>query len=88
MSKKIADLAVKVGTYLKDGKEKGRYKNCGIILQKEDGGKMTMIDPTFNFAAVKLAEGRDYVILSEFEVKDGNGQAAAPVQQQAVSFDE
>lgn len=70
MSKKIADLAVKVGSYVKDGENKNRYKNCGIILQKEDGGKMLMIDPTFNFAAVNRDAGRDYVILSEFAVKE------------------
>lgn len=85
MSKKIADLSVKIGTYVKDGKEKGRYKNCGIVLQKEDGGKMLMIDPTFNFAAVNRNDGRDYLILSEFEVKDDKQETKPSA---APNFDE
>ena len=76
-SKKTHDLSVKVGTYLKDGAEKGRYKTCGMILTKDDGGEMIMIDPLFNFAAVQRDTGRDYVILSKFEVKE-NKSAGAP----------
>jgi hypothetical protein len=85
--KKIADLAVKVGQYVKDGETKNRYKNVGIVLQKDDGSKMRMIDPTFNFAAVKLDEGRDYVIISEFEIKDKAEPAQKPTAG-APQFDE
>lgn len=85
MSKKIADLSVKIGTYVKDGKEKGRYKNCGIVLENKDGGKMLMIDPMFNFAAVKRDDGRDYLILSEFEVKDEKQETKPSA---APNFDE
>lgn len=87
-SKKTHDLAVKVGSYTNSqGEQKNRYKNCGMILTKDDGGKMLMIDPTFNFAAVKLDEGRDYVIISEFEIKDKAepAQKPAPAKQE---FDE
>jgi hypothetical protein len=80
-TRKTADLAVKVGAYQKDGETKNRYRNCGMVLTKDDGGKMLMIDPLFNFAAVKLDEGRDYVILSEFEVKESKHEtkpAGAP----------
>jgi hypothetical protein len=79
-SKKTHDLSVKVGTYVKDGAEKGRYKNVGMILTKEDGGEMLMIDPTFNFAAVQRDAGRDYVILSKFEVKDENKKPVSAPQ--------
>jgi hypothetical protein len=67
---KSHDLAVKVGSYEKDGKTKGRYKNVGMILKKDDGGEMILIDPTFNFAAVSRPEGKDMVIVSKFEVKE------------------
>jgi hypothetical protein len=70
MTHKSHDLAVKVGTYEKNGETKGRYKNCGMVLQKDDGGEIIMIDPTFNFAAVKRGEDRDMVIISKFEVKE------------------
>ena len=70
MTHKSHDLAVKVGTYQKDGETKGKYRNCGMVLSKEDGGEIIMIDPLFNFAAVKRDEGRDMVIISKFEVKE------------------
>jgi hypothetical protein len=84
MAKKTHDLCVKAGTYQKDGETKNRYKNVGMILQNDNGGDMIMIDPTFNFAAVK-EQDRDFVILSKFEVKDDNKPKAAPAAQQ---FDE
>ena len=77
-ARKTADLCVKVGTYPKDGKDKNKYRNCGIVLTADDGGEMLMIDPLFNFAAVQRDQGRDYVILSKFEVKEENKPAAAP----------
>lgn len=70
MFKKTADLTVRVGSYEKDGESKGRYENCGMILKDDDGKKMIMINPRFNFAGVKLDEGRDYVIVSAFEIKE------------------
>ncbi len=68
--KKTHDLTVKVGTYEKDGEEKGRYENCGMILKDDDNKKMILINPRFNFAGVKLDEGRDLVIVSAFEIKE------------------
>lgn len=64
------DLAAKVGTYEKNGETKGRYKNVGLILENEEGKKMVMIDPTFNFAAVRREEGKDMVMVSMFEPKE------------------
>ena len=84
MSKKTHDLCVKAGTYQKDGETKNRYKNVGMILQKEDGGEMIMIDPTFNFAAVK-EQDRDFVIVAKFEVKEDKQKDAPTGAQQ---FDE
>lgn len=75
MSKKTHDLCVKAGTYQKDGETKNRYKNVGMILQKDDGGEMIMIDPTFNFVAVK-AQDRDFVIVTKFEVNEEKPKAA------------
>lgn len=70
MSKKTHDLVVKSGTYQKDGETKSRYKNIGMILTKDDGGEIILIDPLINFAAVPREEGRDYVVVSKFEVKE------------------
>ena len=64
------DLAAKVGTYEKNGETKNRYKNVGLILENEEGKKIVMIDPTFNFAAVRREEGKEMVMVSMFEPKE------------------
>lgn len=73
MAKKIYDLAVKVGTYQKDNETKNKYTNVGLVMEKDDGGKFLLIDPLFNFGAVKRDEGRDMVIVSMFPPKQNEG---------------
>jgi hypothetical protein len=73
--KRTHDLAVKVGEYQSEGKTKNRYRNVGTILQGDDGNELILIDPTFNFAAVKLQDGRDMVMVSKFEVKATNSES-------------
>ena len=70
MTHKIADLAVAVGKYGKGGTTKNRYKNVGTVLQTDNGGKMYLLDRTFNPAGVPNPDGRDTVILSVFDVND------------------
>lgn len=67
---KTHDLAVKTGTYQKDGKEKNRYENVGMIMQSDDGGKLLLLKRTFNPAGVPLTgKGKDdMVTLAAFEV--------------------
>lgn len=74
MAKKY-DLAVKVGTYEKDGNTKNKYQNVGVIMETHDGGQFMMIDPKFNFAAVERGTDnngnlRALVMVSMFEPKD------------------
>lgn len=82
MTKKIKDLAVKVGTYQKDGAEKARYINIGVILEKDDGGKFMLLDRTFNPAGVPNPDGRDTVMVSMFDV-DGNKEDKTPSKPKA-----
>lgn len=78
MAKKTHDLAVKVGTYTdNNGNEKGKYKNVGIVIEKDDGGSFMMIDPTFNFAGVDR-NGHDMVLVSKFEVKKKDNDNVSP----------
>lgn len=35
--KRVADVAAVVGTYKKDGQDKQRYLNCGVMLKSDDG---------------------------------------------------
>lgn len=61
-TKKIYDLAVKVGSYQKDGQEKGRYQNIGAVLQKDDGGKFLIIESWFNPAGIAHEPGKGIMV--------------------------
>ncbi len=80
MTRKVKDLAVKVGSYMKDGKEKGRYINIGMVMQKDDGGEFILLNRTFNPAGVPNPDNKDSIIVSSFDVKDDN----KPQQQEAT----
>lgn len=68
MTKKIKDLAVKVGSYESNGKTKNRYVNVGSIMQKEDGGEFILISRTFNPAGVPNPDNKDTILVSSFDV--------------------
>ena len=83
MTHKTHDLAVKTGTYTdRQGNEKGRWQNVGSVLETNDGGRVILLNRTFNPAGVPNPEGRDTVMLSMFEPKDKD-QQSAPQQQSA-----
>ena len=67
--KKVYDIAVKVGTYEKEGEPKGRYENVGVVMEG-DNGKFILLKRTFNPAGVPNEDNRDKVILSLFEPKE------------------
>jgi len=69
MATKKYDVAVKCGTYKKNGETKGKYLNVGVILEKEDGGKFMLLNRTFNPAGVPNPDNKDTIILSFFEPK-------------------
>ncbi len=76
--KKLYDLAVKVGTYQKDGQEKGRYENIGAVMEKDDGGRMILMKRTFNPAGVPNPDNRDNIIVSMFAPKGKEGTDLTP----------
>lgn len=77
-ARKTHDLVVKTGSYTNGaGEVKGRYKNVGIMMENDDGGKFLMIDPSVNFAGFNRQEGKDMVIVSMFEPKTKDGQTAS-----------
>jgi hypothetical protein len=81
--KRTHDIAVKVGSYEKDGKTKNRYENVGYVLTSEDGGKMYFLNRTFNPAGVPIHEGNEgTVLLGVFEVRGGS-TASEPAKQEA-----
>ena len=81
--KRTHDIAVKTGSYEKDGKTRNRYENVGYVLTGEDGGKMYFLNRTFNPAGVPIHEGNEgTVLLGIFEVR-GNQQPSEPPKQEA-----
>jgi hypothetical protein len=76
MGKKY-DLVVKVGEYTDgQGQTKGRFKNVGVMMDG-DKGPYLLLDRTFNPAGVGGNEGRESIIVSLYEPKDGAGQQQA-----------
>lgn len=72
MATKVYDVVAVVGTYMKDGVEKKRYKNCGAVFQNENGYFMKLDS---------LPVGNEWNgFLSLFEPK--NQQQGAPQQGQ------
>lgn len=83
MARKKYDMAVKTGSYTdRDGKQKNRYQNIGVIMQSDDGGHYALIDPLINLAAVPREQGKDRVMVSLFEPRDDAQQQQAPQRQQ------
>lgn len=82
MAKKVYDMAVKVGTYQKDGETKNRYQNIGAVLQGDNGPYMIM-DRHFNPAGIPNPEDRENLIISLFQPRqNGGGQDGGQQQSQ------
>jgi hypothetical protein len=71
--KRIYDVAVKVGSYQKDGQDKARWQNVGAVLKGDDGNMVMLLERSFNPAGVPFKEGQNTIILSFFDVKDSGG---------------
>ena len=69
-------IMAKVGTYTKDGQEKGEYVKVGVIMSNQNG-EYAILDPTVNLAGIAYKQrvngiaktGSDSVIASIFEDK-------------------
>ncbi len=77
-ARKLYDLAVKTGTYTdRSGQDKGRWKNIGSVLQMDDGGKVILIDRSFNPAGVPFRDGSDQIMVSMFEPKEAGAASSS-----------
>jgi len=72
--KKTFDLAVKTGSYQKDGETKNRYENIGSIMEGDNGSFM-LLKRTFNPAGLDVQEGKDSIIISMFKPKESTGNS-------------
>lgn len=77
--KKVYDVAVKVGSYQKDGATKSRWQNVGVVLKGDDGNMIMIMERSFNPAGVPFKEGENTIILSFFDPK-GNTQSTPTKQ--------
>lgn len=75
-AKIVKDLAVKTGSYTKDGETKNRYENVGAMWKSDDGSYFLTLKRTFNPAGVPDDTDRDRVLVSVFDLRD-QPQAAA-----------
>ena len=73
-------LAIANGKYQKDGQEKTRWVNVGVIGVGSNGKEYMMLDPTINLAGFAREAGRDMVMVSIFD--DSHQQAPQQQQQQ------
>lgn len=92
MAKKLYDVTVKTGTYMKDGQEKARYEQVGSVFEGQSGPFMVM-KRTFSPAGVPFQEGSDSIFLSLFEPRDDQQQGqrqrqAAPQQRSGGQRDD
>jgi hypothetical protein len=75
MSKIIADVCVKTGSYTKpDGTVKNRYENIGAKWEKDDGSSFITIKRTFSPSGVPNPDNKDSIILSIFDKKETQGE--------------
>jgi hypothetical protein len=83
MARKVKDVVVKNGTYMKDGQEKGRYVNIGAMMASDDGGEFLILNRHINLAGFPNPDNRDSVVASLFSSdRDGGGGQQQHAQQQ------
>ena len=85
--KKLYDLAVKTGSYTKDGAEKNRYENIGAMMDGDNGPFMFM-KRSFNPAGVPFREGSESIVVSMFPPKDRtqNNTEVNPFDDKEIPF--
>ena len=80
-TKRTYNLAVKTGSYEKQGETKNKYLNIGVVLQKEDGGKFLLLDRTVNLAGVPNPDNKETVIVSMFKIEENTNDKPVPAPQ-------
>jgi hypothetical protein len=90
-SKFLGYIAIKVGTYESQGKEKGEYRRIGRLMQSDDGGHFLLLNADvlpmqFNYLANK--ERKSSVLCSVFPPRDEQGGGAKPAAGAAPGSDD
>lgn len=81
---KIADITVKVGEYVIDGKTKGEYENVGALMRGDDDREFILINNSAlnpSLAMIANKERRRRIVLNIFKDDgDTKGQRSAPAK--------
>ena len=88
MSAQIANLAVKIGEYEKDGQKKNRYLRIGRLMPGKDGGKFILLDAShisMQLFALANKDRRESIVVSIFEEKAADAQAP-PMSDDDIPF--
>lgn len=59
MTKKIGDIAARIGTYQKDGQDRGRYVTLGTLFKGEDGSYFGSLDGYYDLGQILGMQRRD-----------------------------
>ncbi len=70
MSRRVGDLAVRNGSYTKDGEEKNRYVNVGALMADDEGRFFILLDRTFNPAGIVDRGDKTNILISVFDIED------------------
>lgn len=78
------DIVATVGTYQKNGETKSRFKNVGVVMEK-DGKPFILLDRIFNPAGLPNPQNKDTVLLSLYEPKDKGADYNQGLQQSSLA---
>ena len=70
---KVADIAIKVGEYEKDGQKKGEYENIGALMQGDDGNEFLLLNNSClnpSLAMIANRERKRRILVSIFRDKE------------------
>lgn len=81
--KKLKDLAVSTGSYVKDGQEKKRWRTVGALMDDGKGGQFIFLDRAFNPAGVPAKDGSESILVSMFDPKGQEQPQSQPPAQPA-----
>lgn len=59
MTRKVGDIAARIGTYQKDGQDRGRYVTIGTLFQGDDSGYFLNLEAYYDLGQIHGMQRRD-----------------------------
>ncbi|MGB0718228.1 MAG: hypothetical protein ACPGO7_02750 [Alphaproteobacteria bacterium] len=70
MPRRLNDLSVVVKEYTDNtGQQRKEYKNVGVEMEADDGGRYLLLDRSFNPAGIPNPQNRSNLIINFYEPK-------------------